>query len=146
MTVMFPIITNKFNKNEPHENVLLMSISLVAVGSLAISLFYFLFPEFTIILFLKRTEYLAVENYLGFFGIFISLYSIVSLFSYYFLSIKKTKIAWFLVMGAIFQAVSIYFYHSNFLQIILISITTMGILLLSFLYYSRLEFWHLIKK
>jgi O-antigen/teichoic acid export membrane protein len=143
MTVMFPIITNRFNRNEDHKNVLFMSMALVGAASLAISLFYFLFPKFTILFFLKRTEYLHVANYLGLFGIFITLYCIVSLLSYYFLSVKKTKVAYFLSIGAVLQAVLILIFHSDFAEVIFISIFTMAVLLLSLLYY----YWTLsIKK
>lgn len=139
MTVMFPIITNRFNKNEEHTNVLLMSMGLVAIASLLISLFYFIFPQFTILFFLKKTDYLEGAGYLGMFGIFIALYSMVSLMSYYFLSVKKTKISAFLVAGAFSQVVFIYLFHSNFSDVIYVSIITMSVLLLSLLTYYRLR-------
>jgi O-antigen/teichoic acid export membrane protein len=137
ITVMFPIITNRFNRNEAHKNILFTSVALVGVASFAIALFYFLFPQFTILFFLKRTEYLAGVGYLGIFGVFIALYSLVSLLSYYFLSIKKTKISGLLVTGAIAQALFIYLFHANFSQVIYVCIITMSVLLVSLLYYYR---------
>lgn len=137
VTVMFPVITNRFSKNEDHKNILFTAISLVGLGSLLITLFYFLFPDFTILLFLKKSEYLTGDTYLGLFGIFIALYTMVSLMSYYFVSIKQTKIVKFLIFGALLQAFGIYIFHAGFLQVIYVSIITMGILLSGLLYFYK---------
>lgn len=131
-TVMYPLIVQKHAKNESYRNTLILSILLVFLPSLAVSIFYFLYPEFALTFFLKKTEYLAVSKYLGVFGIFIAIYSVISLLTYYFLSIKKSMVWLPLALSSIGQAVLIYFFHQSFLQIIIISLT-ISILLLSFL-------------
>jgi O-antigen/teichoic acid export membrane protein len=137
MTVMFPLVTKRFNKNENHKNLLYLSIFLVAFASLAIIFFYFIFPEFTILFFLKRTEYLSVARLLPLFGIFISIYSIVSLLAYYFLSIKKTIIYIPLLIGTILQVILILAFHETFLSVIYDSLISVVAVLVVLLYYLK---------
>lgn len=120
-TVMFPIIINKVKSSQPYKNILYAAIGITSAISLFVTAFYFLFPNFTILFFLKKTEYLIIANNLGMFGIFITLYSLISVLSYYFLSIKQTKILYLLIVGVISQAVLIYLFHSSFTEIINIS-------------------------
>jgi len=120
-TVMFPIIINKVKSNLPYKNILYASIAFTAAISIFVTGFYFLFPKFTILFFLKKEEYLTIAGDLGMFGIFITIYSLVSVLVYYFLSLKKTQILPILLTGVILQAILIYFFHSSFSVIILIS-------------------------
>lgn len=138
MTVMFPIITKKFNNKEGYRKTLYLSILMVGVAGFGITAFYYAFSNFTILFFLKNTSYLSISNYLGLFGLFITLYSIVSLFAYYFLSIKKTKVYIPLVIGAVLQIVLIVVIHSNFYNIVYSSISSqVVVLVLLFFYYFR---------
>jgi len=121
-TVMFPIIINRFKNGLPYKNILYAAIGITTGISLFVTGFYFVFPQFTILFFLKKAEYLAVSNNLGMFGIFITLYSLISVFSYYFLSIKQTKIAFLLVGGVVLQIILIYLFHSSFNEVLNISI------------------------
>lgn len=128
-TVMFPLITNKFNRKENYYPILFLSFIMVFGLSVAVSIFYFLYPKFTILFFLKKEEYLQVASQLGYFGIFITLYSLVFVLSYYFLSIKKTGIYLVLLIGVIIQILMIYLFHANFFQIININIGTLSVIL-----------------
>lgn len=133
-TVMFPIIINRINTNREYKKILHASLLLVGCMSLFITVFYFIFPVFTIHFFLKNEAYIAISSYLGRFGIFITIYSLVSVLAYYFLSIKKTSIMWVLLSGALLQAILIYFYHGDITQIINIS-TTILLFTLIYLFY-----------
>jgi O-antigen/teichoic acid export membrane protein len=90
---------------------------------------YFLFPQFIITLFLGGRGYLAMAPFLGLFGLFITLYSVVNIFVNFFLSINKTKIISLLVGSALLQIVLLWIYHSNFYEIISISILVSALLL-----------------
>ncbi|MGH2563388.1 MAG: oligosaccharide flippase family protein, partial [Ginsengibacter sp.] len=59
-SVMFPIIVQKHSKKESYKNTLNISLVMVFLSSLAITIFYFLFPKFSILFFLKRNEYLSI--------------------------------------------------------------------------------------
>lgn len=141
-TVMFPLVTQKYTRQENYHHVFGLALSLVAVASIALTIFYFIFPEFTIIFFIKNEEYLAVVSLLGLFGIFITLYSLVSIFTYFYLSTKKTEIFIPLTIAAVTQAVLIWFYHQTFLQVIIISLFVTSLLLMSLLLY----YWKLYVK
>lgn len=139
-TVMFPLIVQKHTKQEKYHDIFLLSIFLVFAASISIAAFYFIFPEFSIKFFLKKDEYLSAAPLIGIFGIFITIYSLASIFVTYFLSIKKTNVFVFVLLAAILQAFLIVIFHQSFIQIILISMFVAGLLLiLLLLYYLRLQ-------
>jgi O-antigen/teichoic acid export membrane protein len=121
-TVMFPLITRKHAKGESYKNVFWLSLFIVLFLSLAITAFYFVFPEFTIRFFLKKDEYLTLIPYVGIFGIFGTGYALLTVLTNFYLAIKKTYVFIPILVGAVLQAVLISLFHSNFLQIILISL------------------------
>ncbi len=137
-TVMFPIIINKYKSSQPYKNILYGALGITGAISILVTAFYFLFPKFTILFFLKKTEYLFVANNLGMFGIFITLYSLMSVLVYYFLSVKQTKILYLLVAGVISQAVLIYLFHANFYEIITISSLISFVVLIGLVIYYKI--------
>lgn len=137
-TVMFPVVINRINKGGNYKNILYLSTLLVGSGSLFITVFYYLFPEFSIMFFLKRTEYLEMAQFIGRFGVFTTLYALLSLLAYYLLSIKQTLFSWILLVGSIVQAILILFFHNDFGQIINIStIVSLALLLLAFYFFHK---------
>lgn len=136
-TVMYPLIIQKHSKNEKYMNTLFIAVLMVFIPSLAISIFYFIFPEFALTFFLKKPEYLAMSKYLGLFGIFIAIYSVISLLTYYFLSIKKTRVWIPLLSASIAQGLLIYLFHTTFEQIIYISLSVSVLLLIYLLIYFK---------
>lgn len=137
-TVMFPIIIQKHSRNENFVNTLRLALFFVLAPSVLMTISYFLFPEFFIIFFLKKTEYLAIQPFLGYFGIYISLYGFVYILSMFYLSIKKTKIFIFVLLTALTQLLLIVIFHDSIEQILTILIATMAILaILLLLYYPR---------
>jgi O-antigen/teichoic acid export membrane protein len=134
-TVMFPIIVRKHTHNESITNTFKASLLMVVLPALFISGFYFIFPEFAILFILKKTEYLEVAGLLGFFGLYISLYCILYLLAMFFLSIKKTRVYYPILSGAILQVALIYNFHESFLQVIIISFVIVLLLVVGFLLY-----------
>ena len=137
---MFPLMSRRHTNKKGGGKLVPLSLALVAAASFGITIFYFLFPDFVINLFLKNTQYLKASSYLGLYGIFISLYSLCSILMYYFLSIKKTWIYKPILGVAIFQALGIYLLHNSFGTIISISIfSTFMLLTLFTVYYFNLS-------
>lgn len=134
-TVMFPVIVQKHAKGDNFSNTFKLSILLMLCPSVLLTLFYFFFPEFTILFFLKRPEYLVVKPYLSLFALYITFYCILYLFVNFYLSIKKTIIYWPILVGAILQIVLISLYHQSFIQIIMISFILVLLLVIGFLVY-----------
>ncbi len=133
--VMFPIVVQKFNKNENYTNTFLLSIILVLIPSICITIFYALFPKFVILFFLKNTHYLQGVPLLTFFALFITVYALLNIIANFYLSIKKTAIAYPLIIGAIGQVILISLFHKSYLQIIYISGGITLLLLIGFLLY-----------
>ncbi|MDO8269302.1 MAG: oligosaccharide flippase family protein [Candidatus Levybacteria bacterium] len=134
-TVMFPTIIHRYNKKESYRGIMVLALMLVFASSTAITIFYYFFPEFTLTFFLKNPEYQKVASLVWLYGIFISAYSLVSTLSYYYLSIKQTKVSFLLILAALFQAGLIAIFHNTFLQVIMVSIIVLSLLLLMLLLY-----------
>lgn len=134
-SVMFPLIVQQHAKKEKFTNTFLLALFLILLSSIAITVFYALFPKFSVLFILKKQEYLAVIPYLTFFSIFIAIYSLVSIIASFYLSIKKTKIAIPIITAAILQVVLIVLFHQAIQRIIIISISLNCLLLIGLLFY-----------
>lgn len=136
--VMFPLVVQKYERRENHNNIFKLSIALVFIPSILISVFYFLYPDFAIGFFIKNKVYLSASGLLGLFGAFITIYSLISLFVYYFLSINKTKVYVPVVFCAIAQALLITLYHDSLFGVVIISlIVSAGLLIVLLFYYIK---------
>jgi len=133
--VMFPIIVQKHSKNESFSSTFNLSLFLVFIPSLLITTFYSIFPKFSILFFLKKSEYLSASPLLGLFGLFISLYCLLFIISNFYLSIKKTNIYIPILLGAVMQIFFIFLFHSTFLQVVSISLAITFLLTLTLLLY-----------
>ncbi len=139
-TVMFPLIVKKFAKNESYKNTFRIAFLIVLVCSLSVAVFYYEFPEFSILFFLKNVSFLAIKNDLTIYALFTSLYSLVSLLVYYFLSINKTFVYVPVVISAVAQAILIVLFHQSITQVIVSSLTVVVALSLVLgLFYFRLQ-------
>lgn len=134
--VMFPLFTQKHAREEKHNTHLLVVLVSVFAVSIFLSALYFLFPRIFIDFILHKATYRSIAGMLGIFGVNMTFYSLLSVMVYYFLSTKKTLVWIPMLFGAVLQAVLLFFYHSSFLQVILISIAvTGGLFFVLFAYY-----------
>lgn len=138
-SVMFPLVVKRHTKGENYRNIYLLAMLLTLIPSFAITAFYFLFSNFTINLFLGGKEFLKVAPLLGLYGIFISLYNLLSLTINYFLSIKKTFVTLPIIIFAILQIILIYLFHGSFADVIHVSILSVSLLLLTLTVYYKLQ-------
>ncbi len=136
---MFPLIVKRHTNQENFNNLFYIALIIVLIPSILITVFYFIFPEFTIKLFLGREGYVSIAPYLGLFGILLTIYSINNVFVNFFLSVKKTLVSIIVLFFASLQIIFIYIYHDNFSQIVYVSIITSVLLLCSLvIYYLKL--------
>lgn len=133
--VMFPLIVKKHAKNENYNNIFKMAITMVFIPSVFISTFYFLYPDLAINFFIKNEIYRSASGLLGLFGVFITIYSLIALFVYYFLSIKKTNVYIPVLFAATIQLLLITLYHGSLLTVISISLLVALILLVTLIIY-----------
>ncbi len=131
--VMFPLLVKRHATGVNFNNLFYLALLLVILPSVAITAFYFIFPNFVINLFLGGRDYLYIAKYLGIFGIYLTVFSMVNVCVNFFLSINKTKISILVVIAAVFQIILIYIYHSSFYQVIGVSLIVLTVLLVSLL-------------
>ncbi len=127
-SVMFPIIVQKYSNKESFSNTFKLSILLVLTPSVLLTLFYYFFPEPTIMFFTKKVENLAFGPLLVLFGVFMSLYTLLFIIVNFYLSIKQVKVFIPVLLGALAQIILIYMYHDTFIQIVGTSIVVTSIL------------------
>jgi len=132
--VMFPMISEAHAKAQKYTQYLLLSVCFTVLGAGIVATSYFLIPELMISLLFGHT-YLSIAPYIGYFGIFMILYSLCSLLSSYFLSIHHTRQNVFLCIAAGLQIALIMQFHSTLLDVIFVSITVAFVLLVSLLLY-----------
>lgn len=141
-TVMFPLIVHKRAQNLNYNTDFKLALVLVLLPSFAFTVLYFLFPDMIISLVMKHKEYLAGSSLLGPLGIFVMMYSLLSIVTNFYLSIQKTNVYIPITVFASIQAVLIWFYHRTLFQIIIISNITIGLLLVFLLLY----YWTVIAR
>lgn len=139
--VMFPLVVKKHTQNLNYHLDFMLAMLLVFVPSLILIGIYFVFPEL-ILKFSTREEYINGAPLLGMFGIFSTLYALLYLLTNFFLSIKKTNVFIPIAFGALLQIILIWFFHSTFGVIIMISIGITGLLLVMLLLY----YWKIHEK
>lgn len=128
ISVMLPVVSEKNAKGEKYRNLVIFSILLVVLISAGVSFLYFLFPK-TVIGLLFGEKYLLSANFLGMFAIFISLYSLCSLLTTYYLSISKNYMVVFSFFSAVVQILLLSVFHSSIQQIVTVDIVILSVLL-----------------
>ena len=135
--VMFPMTAAAYSNNSNPAKILKKSGILVGIIGLGVLFFYFLFPNF-IIKILVGSKYLAINQFLGWFGISMFFYSLIILFSQYFLATHRISFVYLVGTGALLQAILISFFHSNLWQVIwIMNITMLSTLILLIGYYFK---------
>lgn len=132
--VMFPIVAKNHAAGKPYLKIFYLSILLVCIIAITVILFYVFLPEFVVGL-LFGQEFIEGASLLWWFGLFMSILVLDTLFTQFYLSIGKLKIIWLFVAAAILQAVLIWFIHPNILTVIQISILAAALLALGLIVY-----------
>ncbi len=137
-TVMFPLIVQKYTRGEDFRKDFFLALFLVTLPSIFLIIFYSLFPNLIVSIFKKDLNPSFIHLIIPF-GILASLFSVLSVIVNFYLAIGKTKIYIPIVIGAITQAIFIWFFHKTFLQVVIISIGLSCLLLTTLLLY----YWQL---
>ncbi len=133
--VMFPLVAQKQKKGENYTRVFVYSFIVTSFFALSALLVYWLQPTIAIKL-LYGSRYLEGTNFLIWFGIFMTLFTLCSLCLTYNLSIGRIKVVILPLIAAIAQIVGIWIYHSDIMTVISVSILVTTLLLLTLLIYS----------
>jgi O-antigen/teichoic acid export membrane protein len=115
--VMFPMAVDAKNGQSNPAKILKKAVFLTGLIGLGIVFLYFLVPDL-IIKILIGGKFLTIGKYLGWFGLAMFQYSLVSLLANYFLSIEKVKGAYLVGLGSLLQIILISIFHANLWQIV----------------------------
>jgi O-antigen/teichoic acid export membrane protein len=86
------------------------------------------------------SQYLSAAPYLYLFALFLSLYSLSSLFTNFYLSVKKIKVVILPVIAALAQVIFIFLFHQSLAGLIWVSIIVLSLLFGSLLVYFFLSY------
>lgn len=139
-SVMFPLLIKRHNLSQNFNSLFYLALLLVTAPSITIVMFYFFFPLFNINLFLGGGDYAKISPYLGIYGLFIMVFSMLNVSVNFFLSLNKTKIFIVIGLGALLQIILITLFHKTFFQVISVSLVISSLLLLIFLLYYIKEY------
>lgn len=133
--VMFPLVSQRKAKGEKYKKIFMYSfLGTLSLASGVLAL-YWLFPELAINLLYGRL-YLGGSGLLIWFGIFMSLFTLSTLFISYSLSLGRSSIVILPLIAAAAQIIFIWFFHKTLMEVIFISIIVTALLLLTLLIYS----------
>jgi O-antigen/teichoic acid export membrane protein len=119
--VLFPVLSERSAKGTETKTLVFSSITAVAAISIAITVGYFLFPNF-IVKMLFGNSFVGAGALLGMFGVFIAFFSIGNIVINACLGIGKTGIWIVPIICAIFQIIAISMFHSSVSIVITINI------------------------
>lgn len=139
VSVMFPMVSAKHANGEDYRKPLWLSFLFVLILSLIISTVYFIFPKQMIGL-LFGSSYLSVSGSLGLFAIFISIYSLCSLFMNFFLSISKLKPIYLSIVFPFIQIILIVIFHQSVRQIVWVNIISLLLFLFALISFTKDSF------
>ncbi|MEK7526369.1 MAG: oligosaccharide flippase family protein [Patescibacteria group bacterium] len=136
---MFPIVSGRVSRGEEYKTVFLLSLVVTVGIAVVITLFYYLFPNIAIGV-LYGPKYLMAAKELVWMGVFMIFYTVSFHLMNFFLSLGKTKLAYFALLVLVMQTVLIVFNHSTILVVIQMNLLSMIILFLGlslFLAYNQ---------
>lgn len=128
ISVMFPFVSRRHAKKQDSKQVFLFSLSLIVLIILGVLFVYWLFPDLTVWL-LFGSKYFEASQYILFFGIFSSIFTVGHFLVNFYLSISKTKPSYIVVFGAVLQALGILLFHQSLRQVIWVSTVAASVML-----------------
>ncbi|MBI2031258.1 MAG: oligosaccharide flippase family protein [Candidatus Levybacteria bacterium] len=140
VSVMFPLLIKRHNLGKDYNSLFYLALILVAIPSIVIMLFYFLFPLLTINFFLGGREYVEISPYLGIYGLFIVVFSLLNVCANFFLSLKKTNVFIIIGLGVLSQIILISAFHRTFFQVIGVSLIASSVIFIILLAYYFKEY------
>lgn len=135
--VFFPLIAQKKEKKEKLFETLALAGLVIVLFSSALSFVYFLYPNLILGIFFPAKEYKMLAPYLGFYSIYILVFSLAMLLNNYFLSIGRTGIYKINLFFGVLFIVLLSIFHSSLFQVIEVLFSVAFLLLLALLIYYK---------
>jgi len=135
--VMFPKISESYDRRSAShvKKVLNTSLFFVVMMFLGIFIFYFLFPEFVILVLFGKT-YLEIAPLLWLFALVYGVFSLIYSLSMYNLSIHRYTFIYFIILMNLVEVVLIMLYHETLRMVLTMVLGAMAVLLLYLSWYT----------
>jgi O-antigen/teichoic acid export membrane protein len=127
--VMFPIISKRQSKGENYKKIFFYSVILTLAIATCVLVIYWFFPELAILI-LFGSDYLEGAYLLFWIGLFMTVYTLCTVFISLHLSLGQTKVVIFPALAAIGQVIGINLYHKSLEEVIIVSMIDVSLLLL----------------
>lgn len=135
--VIFPILSERVERKESYQGLVVAAISFVSVMSFVLTGMYFLFP-IPITTLLYGPGYVDAAQYLGVFALFMSFFSLDNLLMSICLAVGKTGMWVLPLSGALIQIVLLNLYHSTLFTASLVNLgVAAGLFVFLSVYYIR---------
>jgi len=115
--VLFPLSSSSHAKGRDTKGIFAKSLFLTSFLLMSGFVVFYFFPALIVEILFGPAYYLAVP-YLGKFSIFMIFYTLIYLFTQYFLSIYKTKVGIVLALGSLTQILLIWVRHGSLTSVI----------------------------
>lgn len=128
--IMFPLVSESYQKKKGYKNLFLDAFFLVVVLSAIILAIYYFAPTVSIKL-LFGSSYLAIKPYLFLFGFTMFMYSLANVFVYYFLATQRTMIFILPIFFSILLITLLIIFHASIWQVVWVQVFTNTLFFLS---------------
>jgi O-antigen/teichoic acid export membrane protein len=133
--VAFPTLAERIELKKSYDNIVYLSLLIVAAVSFGLTAIYYMFPTVVVNLLFGKA-FMSASIYLGPFGLFISFYTLANLFITMYLALGKTNVWVVTAIGAFSQMIVINMYHNDLMTVIRNNtIIVGGLFILLLLYY-----------
>jgi len=126
---MFPLASEKFDKNLDSSGIVKKSFFIVLILSLVTLFFYYFIPK-SLVIILFGSKYVSLAQFLIYPSIAMLILSLTNILALHNLSIKKEKRNYLMIFFLALQVVLWSFYHSSVLQFVLMLILGNSLLFL----------------
>jgi O-antigen/teichoic acid export membrane protein len=136
--VVFPVITQRYEAKRAFHHLVQYALGITAMIGVGVSVFYLLFPELVLRVFFfgRSLEFAGAAPLLASMGLFVTFYSVNTLFIYLFLSLHKVKFALAPLLAGLVQGLIIWQNHTSLSAVVAINIgVNLVLCAVLFLYY-----------
>jgi O-antigen/teichoic acid export membrane protein len=136
VTVMFPVVAQRFRRGEAHRHLLGLALGVVLAGSLVIITLTYFFPEL-IIGILFGPAYLSIAPLLWVYSLATMLYALSNVIINYRLSLGTAGGTYLAIAAGVTQVAVLWLVHASLEQVVWVQVVLMGAL------FSALALWDL---
>jgi O-antigen/teichoic acid export membrane protein len=132
--VMFPMVSKRYSKGQGYKKIFYYSLLLTLIIVIGVAVVYRFLPALSMRI-LYGEKYIEGAVYLFRFSIFMGTLTLSSFMISYFLSKGKVIVSYFAALGAVSQAIGLWFIHNSVATVINVSTVVTSLLLASLLIY-----------